>query len=114
MGLPFPDASFDAAVLPLVIFFIPDPLKGIRETVRVVRSGGWVAAYAWDLTGGGLPYQALQDEMRTMGLRVGSPPRQSKPSGEADRCAAAPRAPAASRADDSHAATAARRSGRSR
>ena len=28
MLLPFPDDTFDAAVMPLVIFFVPEPAKG--------------------------------------------------------------------------------------
>src|SRR3954469_19632463 len=31
MALPFPDHVFDAAVMPLVIFFVPDPTKGVTE-----------------------------------------------------------------------------------
>src|SRR6476469_4311482 len=49
MALPFPDDAFDAAVMPLVIFFVPDPAKGIAEMARVVRPGGLVTAYGWDL-----------------------------------------------------------------
>ncbi len=74
MLLPFPDASFDVAVMPLVIFFVPDPAKGVAEMARVVRAGGVVAAYGWDLTGGGFPYTALQQEMRELGVPPGMPP----------------------------------------
>lgn len=74
MAQPFPDHTFDVAVMPLVIFFVPDPIKGVAEMARVVRPGGTVAAYAWDLIGGGFPYQALQDEMRAMDIPVGAPP----------------------------------------
>lgn len=74
MSLPFPDDSFDVAVMPLVIFFVPDPAKGVAEMARVVRPGGGVAAYAWDMPGGGFPYEALRDEMRTLGLPVPLPP----------------------------------------
>lgn len=74
MALPFTDALFDAAVMPLVIFFVPDPAKGVAEMARVVRPGGWVAAYAWDMAGGGFPYQALHAEMRAMGVVVPAPP----------------------------------------
>jgi hypothetical protein len=41
---------------------------------RVVRAGGTVAAYSWDMPGGGFPYQALQDEMRALGIAVPLPP----------------------------------------
>ena len=74
MALPFPDDTFDAAVMPLVIFFVPDPAKGVAEMARVVRPGGSVTAYAWDMVGGGFPYEALQAEMRGMGVAVPVPP----------------------------------------
>ncbi|MBI5202983.1 MAG: class I SAM-dependent methyltransferase [Elusimicrobia bacterium] len=74
MALPFPDGSFDAAVMPLVIFFVPDPAKGVAEMLRVLRPGGVAAAYAWDMLGGGFPYEALHAELRAMGVEVPVPP----------------------------------------
>lgn len=74
MALPFPDDTFDAAVMPLVIFFVPNPATGVSEMARVVRPGGNVAAYAWDMEGGGFPYEALHDEMRGRGVEVPTPP----------------------------------------
>src|SRR5690606_35589856 len=71
---PFPDDTFDVAVMPLVIFFVPDPRKGVAEMARVVRPGGTVAAYAWDMAGGGFPYHALHFEMRRLGVSVPAPP----------------------------------------
>src|ERR1700686_5807761 len=68
MQLPFPDDTFDAAVMPLVIFFVPDLAKGIAEMARVVCPGGSVTAYAWDMSGGGFPYEALHVEMRGLGV----------------------------------------------
>lgn len=76
MALPFPDDTFNAAVMTLVIFFVPDPAAGVAEMARVVRSGGVVSAYAWDMEGGGFPYEALHAEMRAMGVPVPSPPSQ--------------------------------------
>jgi SAM-dependent methyltransferase len=74
MALSFPDDTFDVAVMPLVIFFVPDPAKGVAEMARVVCPGGVVTAYAWDMVGGGFPYEALHDEMRRMGVAVPVPP----------------------------------------
>ena len=74
MTLPFPDDVFDAAVMPLVIFFVPDPAKGVAEMARVVCPGGVVAAYAWDMVGGYFPYAALLDELRGLGVDVPVPP----------------------------------------
>jgi len=39
-ALPFPDNSFDAALIAFGIRNVPDRERGIREMVRVVRSGG--------------------------------------------------------------------------
>jgi SAM-dependent methyltransferase len=74
MALPFTDASFDAAVMALVLFFVPDPAKGVAEMARVVRPGGLVAAYLWDFAAGGFPFHPIQVEMRAMGLTPLLPP----------------------------------------
>ena len=74
MALPFSDNTFDVAVMPLVIFFVPDPAKGVAEMARVVCPGGAVTAYGWDMAGGGFPYTVLHAEMRAMGIAVPAPP----------------------------------------
>jgi SAM-dependent methyltransferase len=74
MALPFSDAEFDAAVMPLVIFFVRDPARGVAEMARVVRPGGLVTAYAWDMEGRGFPYAALLEELRRLGVEVPVPP----------------------------------------
>jgi SAM-dependent methyltransferase len=74
IALPFPDNSFDLAVMALVIFFVPDPAKGVAEMVRVVSPGGTVAAYAWDMAGGGFPLQPIQTELLAMGFPPVRPP----------------------------------------
>jgi SAM-dependent methyltransferase len=58
----------------LVLFFVRDPAKGVAEMVRVVRPGGAIAAYLWDLPGGGFPMEPVQAEMRTMGFPIVRPP----------------------------------------
>jgi SAM-dependent methyltransferase len=77
MALPFADNTFDAAVMPLVIFFVPVPARGVAEMVRVVRPGGTVSAYAWDMEGGGFPYDLLGSQVRAMGVSVPSAPNPS-------------------------------------
>ena len=74
MSLPFPENTFDAAVMPLVIFFVPQPAVGVAEMTRVVRPGGIVSAYAWDMPGGGFPYEALHAEIRATGADVAVTP----------------------------------------
>ena len=74
MALPFPADKFDVAIMALVIFFVPDPAKGVAEMRRVVRPGGMVAAYAWDILGGGFTLEPLRIELRAMGLEPVDPP----------------------------------------
>jgi SAM-dependent methyltransferase len=74
MALPCADGAFDAAVMALVIFFVPEPARGVAEMVRAIRPGGGACAYAWDILGGGFPYFALQDEMRKAGQQPLWPP----------------------------------------
>jgi hypothetical protein len=42
--------------------------------VRVVRPGGLVAAYGWDLLGGGHPFDPVWTEIRTAGMTRPLPP----------------------------------------
>src|ERR1700756_5624457 len=51
-AIPFPDASFDLTLSMLVLAFIPEPQRAVREMARVTKPGGTVAACMWDLRGG--------------------------------------------------------------
>jgi SAM-dependent methyltransferase len=73
-ALPYADAAFDAAMMALVIFFVPDPAEGVAEMARVVRPGGIVSAYAWDMLGGGFPYAAMTQEIAALGFPTSAPP----------------------------------------
>ena len=75
MALPFSEDRFDAAVMALVLFFVPDPAKSVAEMMRVVCPGGTVANYVWDMLGGGVPLEPIQVEMRAMGVTPLLPPR---------------------------------------
>lgn len=74
MALPQPDQSADHAVMALVIFFVPEPARGVAEMARVLQPGGWASAYGWDLTGGGFPWAAMQAGMLAMGRTPSLPP----------------------------------------
>ena len=73
-SLPFEDDVFDAVVMALVITFLADPAKALAEMSRVTRSGGTVATYMWDMTGGGFTQQPLRDAMEAMGVTPGASP----------------------------------------
>ena len=67
-ALHFADASFDIAIMALVISFLAEPAKALSEMARVVRPGGWVATYMWDVSGGGTPVDAIYVELENMGM----------------------------------------------
>jgi Methylase involved in ubiquinone/menaquinone biosynthesis len=45
--LPFPDQTFDLALSRFSAMFFVDPLRGIREALRVVRNDGYVSFAVW-------------------------------------------------------------------
>lgn len=73
-ALPYDDDAFDVAVMPLVIFFLQDPAKGVAEMKRVVRAGGLVTAYAWDMPGQGFPYAVINRELKKMEVKLPQAP----------------------------------------
>jgi SAM-dependent methyltransferase len=60
-ALPFGDASFDHALSMLVLQFIPQANRAIREMRRVLRPGGIMAAATWDTRGGLVFYRMVLD-----------------------------------------------------
>ncbi|HVI88643.1 MAG TPA: class I SAM-dependent methyltransferase [Dongiaceae bacterium] len=71
--LPFGDDSFEVATMALVIAFIPDPAKAVRELARVLQPGGLAAAYMWEIPGQ-TPLAPLHNTLRAMGMEPQQPP----------------------------------------
>lgn len=84
-NLPFSDSTFDVATMALVIAFLPDPGRAAAEMARVVRPGGWVAAYMWDVPGGGVPAYPIYLAMESMGVTAPGPPNGAASAREAMR-----------------------------
>jgi SAM-dependent methyltransferase len=47
-SLPFEDESFDVVLFDSVLSHMPEPERGLAEAVRVLRPGGWLAAFDGD------------------------------------------------------------------
>jgi SAM-dependent methyltransferase len=62
--LPFAAGTFDAAMAQLVVHFMADPVRGLREMRRVTRPGGTVAACVWDHAGDRGPLSAFWAAVR--------------------------------------------------
>lgn len=73
-AIPFEEDRFDVAVMALVLFFLSDPARGIAEMRRVVRPGGLVTAYLWDVFADGVPASPGQQELLAMGIQTRNPP----------------------------------------
>ena len=67
-------SSFDVATMALVLYFLPNPALGVNEMKRVVKPGGIIATYDWDVPGGGLPHEWLHKELRKRGIEYPLPP----------------------------------------
>lgn len=74
-AITFDDDSFDVAIMALVLSFLPDPTRPVAEMARVVRPGGWVAAYMWDVPGGGAPVTPVYEALESLGAASPRPPR---------------------------------------
>ena len=64
--LPYPDATFDAALAQLVVHFMRDPVAGLQEMARVTRGGGTVAAAVWNHASGNGPLSLFWEAVRAV------------------------------------------------
>jgi SAM-dependent methyltransferase len=84
-SLPFSGGEFDAAVMALVINFVPDPAKAVAEMARVLKPGGTAGAYIWDFHGGGFVQQPLRDAIAAADAPLLPNPGPEKSTAEALR-----------------------------
>jgi len=73
-ALPFGNDRFDVAVMALVVTYLSDPGRAVAEMARVVRPGGWVATYVWDIPGAGTPVHPIYVAMESLGMPAPRPP----------------------------------------
>lgn len=72
-SLPYQENQFDAAVMALVINFLPEPLKAVKEMIRVVKSGGMISTYIWDISGGGFTMEPIRKALNEMDVAAPVP-----------------------------------------
>jgi len=74
MELPFEENEFDAATMALVLFFVPEPRRGVAEMLRVTRPGASISAYVWDIHNGGFPPEPIKAQLQKMRVELPLPP----------------------------------------
>jgi ubiquinone/menaquinone biosynthesis C-methylase UbiE len=77
-SLPYGNQEFDAAALALVINFIPDPAKAMKEVARVLKPGGIAGAYIWNFAGDGFVQQPLRIAIAAMNVALPPNPGEDK------------------------------------
>ena len=70
MELPFGENEFDAATMALVLFFVPEPRRGVAEMLRVTRPSASISAYVWDIHNGGFPPEPIKAQLQKMGVEL--------------------------------------------
>jgi SAM-dependent methyltransferase len=78
-ALALPDATFDRTASLLVMNFIPDPAKAVREMIRVTRPGGVVAAAVWDYGQGMEMLRVFWDEAVALDAGVAARDERTMP-----------------------------------
>jgi ubiquinone/menaquinone biosynthesis C-methylase UbiE len=70
-ALPFPDASFDTANIANSVHCLPDVDGALRDTFRVLRPGGTLAANVLLHPNGTWPLRVLAERINQWGIRKG-------------------------------------------
>ena len=78
-ALQLPDGTFDKTLSLLVMNFIPDPVKALREMIRVTRPGGTVAAAVWDYGEGMEMLRVFWDEAVALDSAVAARDERTMP-----------------------------------
>jgi SAM-dependent methyltransferase len=65
-SLPFPDNAFDAVVSQFGLMFFDDKVGGLREMMRVLKSGGKMAVAVWDSIEHSPGYAALNESIEQL------------------------------------------------
>jgi len=73
LALPFDDDEFDACVMALAINFVPDASRAVAEMVRVVKPGGLIATYVWDIPGGGFTMEPFLKALAEIDIPTPNP-----------------------------------------
>ena len=75
MSLENENNAIDIVTMALVLYFIPDAMFGMAEVQRVVKPGGIIAAYVWDVFWGGMPFAPLHRELHKRKIEYQLPPK---------------------------------------
>jgi SAM-dependent methyltransferase len=75
-ALELPDASFDRTMSLLVLNFVPDRARAMREMIRVTKPGGIVSAAVWDYGEGMQMLRVFWDEATALDPAIA--PRDEK------------------------------------
>ncbi len=78
-SLQIPDASVDKTLSLLVMNFIPDSVKALREMIRVTRPGGVVAAAVWDYGEGMEMLRVFWDEAVALDATIAARDERNMP-----------------------------------
>lgn len=68
--LKLPDSRFDKTVSALVLNFVPEPARAVREMIRVTKPGGVITAAVWDYADGMQMLRVFWDEATALDAAV--------------------------------------------